>query len=293
MSDININIDKKDTKLLWNTYLEDPIIENRNNLVLNYYPYVRYIAKKILVSYNLYNVVELNDLVSYGIFGLIDAIDKYDVTKSTPFTSYASFRIKGAIIDELRKFDLIPRSIRTKVRNVKHIQLNHLVNTGEFLCISKIAESMSTSKIEYQQIVNTLSENTHEEYNSEVIESFNGYYSMDDDIDKLLIKDHVQQCISQLTKKQQSIIVMYYYEHKTLNEISDILNMSEPGVLLQKRKALSILHNILDKQLLSDVIPQNEEDTKTFILKNTKLKKIKKSENKSTPTFSYYKEAVI
>lgn len=291
----NINVNINDTHNLWEQYLNDPIIDNRNKLIVNYYPYVRYIAKKVYTSYNLFTVVDLNDLVSYGIIGLIDAIDKFDTTKKTSFTSYAAFRIRGAIIDELRKFDLVPRSIRNKVRNVKHMQLNHLINTGDFLCINQIAEHFSKSKLEQQQIINTLGESITEEYNADVIDITNEYYDMDEDLEKMFIEEHVQECIRSLSKKQQTIIYLYFYEHKTLNEISDILEMSEPGVLMQKRKALNLLERVLDKDLLKDIIPKNEDEAKPYVVKNSKLKYLNSTpkKRKNSSEIKYFKEAVI
>lgn len=101
-----------DKQKLWETYRKSPTPEMREQIILEYAPLVKVVAGR-LSMYLGYNV-EYEDLVSYGIFGLIDAIDKFDMQKDVKFETYASLRIRGAILDQIRKMDWIPRTVRQK-----------------------------------------------------------------------------------------------------------------------------------------------------------------------------------
>ena len=108
-----------DKQKLWETYRKSPTPEMREQIILEYAPLVKVVAGR-LSMYLGYNV-EYEDLVSYGIFGLIDAIDKFDMQKDVKFETYASLRIRGAILDQIRKMDWIPRTVRrdSKKRSTK------------------------------------------------------------------------------------------------------------------------------------------------------------------------------
>ena len=102
---------------LWAEYKSNGTVDARERLILNYAPLVKFVAGR--VASGLPQSVDQSDLVSYGIFGLIDAIDKFEPERGWKFETYAISRIKGAIIDELRSIDWVPRSVRTKAREVE------------------------------------------------------------------------------------------------------------------------------------------------------------------------------
>lgn len=102
---------------LWAEYSKNPSQELREKLIIEYAPLVKVVAGR-LSMYLGYNV-EYDDLVSYGIFGLIDAIDKFDLGKDVKFETYASLRIRGAILDQIRKMDWIPRTVRQKQKKME------------------------------------------------------------------------------------------------------------------------------------------------------------------------------
>lgn len=104
-----------DKEKLWESYQKNPSPEIREQIILEYAPLVRVVAGR-LSMYLGYNV-EYDDLVGYGIFGLIDAIDKFDAAKDVKFETYASLRIRGSILDQIRKMDWIPRTVRQKQKN--------------------------------------------------------------------------------------------------------------------------------------------------------------------------------
>ena len=101
---------------LWAEFLKKPTAELREQIILEYAPLVKIVAGR-LSMYLGYNV-EYDDLVGYGIFGLIDAIDKFDINKDVKFETYASLRIRGSILDQIRKMDWIPRTVRQKQKKI-------------------------------------------------------------------------------------------------------------------------------------------------------------------------------
>ena len=105
-------MDELQRKRLWDDYARTKSSQIREKIILEYAPLVKLVAGR-LSMYLGYNV-EYDDLVGYGVFGLIDAIDKFDATKAVKFETYASLRIRGAILDQIRKMDWIPRTIRQK-----------------------------------------------------------------------------------------------------------------------------------------------------------------------------------
>src|SRR3954451_14915855 len=109
--------DPGEIERLWATYKGSGEQKHRDALIVHYSPLVKYVAGR--VASGMPQNVDQADLVSYGIFGLIDAIDKFDIERSIKFETYAIARIKGAIIDELRSVDWVPRSVRAKARSVE------------------------------------------------------------------------------------------------------------------------------------------------------------------------------
>ena len=114
---------------LWAEYSKNPSQELREKLIIEYAPLVKVVAGR-LSMYLGYNV-EYDDLVSYGIFGLIDAIDKFDLGKDVKFETYASLRIRGAILDQIRKMDWIPRTVRQKQKKMEEAIRTVETRTGK------------------------------------------------------------------------------------------------------------------------------------------------------------------
>src|SRR3954462_15145735 len=140
---------------LWDDYKASETREARDRLIVHYSPLVKYVAGR--VSVGLPQNIEQSDLVSYGIFGLIDAIEKFDTSRNIKFETYAIARIKGAIIDELRSIDWVPRSVRAKARSVEKayskLEAKFLRTPTDF----EIAEEMGISEPELHAIFNQVS----------------------------------------------------------------------------------------------------------------------------------------
>src|ERR671917_2762761 len=139
----------------WETYKSTGSAAARDRLILHYSPLVKYVAGRVAVG--LPANIEQSDLISYGIFGLIDAIDKYDQSRNIKFETYAISRIRGAIIDELRAIDWVPRSVRFKAREVEKAYTALENKLKRPPSDEEIAQEMGISVDELNHIYNQIS----------------------------------------------------------------------------------------------------------------------------------------
>lgn len=240
-------MDDAGKKKLWEDYANTKSPEIREKIILEYAPLVKVVAGR-LSMYLGYNV-EYEDLVSYGIFGLIDAIDKFDCLKDVKFETYASLRIRGAILDQIRKMDWIPRTIRQKQKRIdsaiKEIEAKH----GRSATDEEIAEILGITDEEYlewqsqMKITNVVSLNEFLEQGSEVPnEASNTRSAAFDSPEEILERDELKKMLAQalelLTEKERKVILLYYYEDLTLKEISNILEVSESRISQLHTRAL-------------------------------------------------------
>ena len=167
-----MQMDEKGRERLWSDYSRTKSSELREKLILEYAPLVKIVAGR-LSMYLGYNV-EYDDLVSYGIFGLIDAIDKYDLNKQNKFETYASLRIRGEILDQIRKMDWIPRTVRQRQKQIDTAIREIESLTGRNASDEEIAQKLGISQDEYcdwqsqLKITNVVSLNEFMESGSDV-----------------------------------------------------------------------------------------------------------------------------
>lgn len=240
-------MDEAGRKRLWEEYAKTKSAELRENIILEYAPLVKVVAGR-LSMYLGYNV-EYEDLVSYGIFGLIDAIDKFDLLKDVKFETYASLRIRGAILDQIRKMDWIPRTIRQKQKKIDTVIREVETRCGRNATDEEIAEGLGISAEEYvewqcqMKITNVVSLNEFLEQGSEVPNEAMRTKSVQfDSPEEVVAKSELAQVLSQsleiLTEKERRVIELYYYEELTLKEISSILEVSESRISQLHTRAL-------------------------------------------------------
>ena len=236
---------------LWQQYRKnrDPAI--REAFIKQYAPLVKYVAGK--VSVGMPNNVEFDDLVGYGVFGLIDAIDKFDPDKNVKFKTYAVTRIRGAIFDELRLIDFVPRSVRQKTREIETTISSLEAHLGRTATDQEIANAMHMDEAEYMKTIQKISGTS--------IISLNDLWYSGDDNDKVSIADSIEspsslnpdvvvvneeirrvivEAISELPDKEKKILVLYYYEDLTLKDIGRVLQVTESRVSQLHTKA--VLH---------------------------------------------------
>jgi RNA polymerase sigma factor for flagellar operon FliA len=193
-----------------------------------------------------YNV-EYDDLVGYGTFGLIDAVDKFDYSKGVKFETYASLRIRGAILDQIRKMDWIPRSIRQKQRKIDMAYQCLEQKHGRMANDEEVATELEISVDELETWQNqtkvtniiSLDEFMEQGAESKVEQSLTADFDQPDRIiEKQELRELLVKTLETLTEKEKKVIVLYYYEELTLKEISRILEVSESRISQLHTKAL-------------------------------------------------------
>jgi len=242
---------QKTEEELWQQYRKtrDPSI--RETFIKQYAPLVKYVAGKVAVG--MPNNVEFDDLVGYGVFGLIDAIDKYDPDKNVKFKTYAVTRIRGAIFDELRLIDFVPRSVRQKTREIETTISSLEAQLGRTATDVEVASAVGMNEAEYIKVIQKISGTS--------IISLNDLWYSGDDNDKVSIGDSIESpsslnpdvmvvneeirrvivdAINELPDKEKKILVLYYYEDLTLKDIGRVLQVTESRVSQLHTKA--VLH---------------------------------------------------
>jgi len=241
---------------LWEEYSKKRTPELQEKIIIEYAGLVKLVAGR-LSMYLGYNV-EYDDLVGYGTFGLIDAIDKFDFSKGVKFETYASLRIRGAILDQIRKMDWIPRSIRQKQRKMDLACQTIETRFGRSANDDEIAEELSISMDELEtwqgqtKVSNIISLDEFMEQGAEgkVEQSLTASFAQPDIIfEKQELKEILVKTLESLTEKEKKVIVLYYYEELTLKEISKILEVSESRISQLHTKALQKMKLKLGKNI--------------------------------------------
>lgn len=241
---------------LWSEYAKKPSAELREKLILEYAPLVKLVAGR-LSMYLGYNV-EYDDLCGYGIFGLIDAIDKFDPGKDVKFETYASLRIRGSILDQIRKMDWIPRTVRQRQKQIAAAVAAVEAETGKTATDEEVAVALGISDEEYaswqsqMKVTNIVSLDDFVEQGSDVADN-RGLSSQierpEDHIEKEELKKILGEALNLLTEKERTVVVLYYYEELTLKEISNVLEVSESRVSQLHTKALGKMKNKMGNYL--------------------------------------------
>lgn len=198
-------------KRLWEDYARLKTSDLREKLILEYAPLVKVVAGR-LSMYLGYNV-EYEDLVSYGVFGLIDAIDKFDTSKEVKFETYASLRIRGAILDQIRKMDWIPRTIRQRQKQLDTAMKELERRNGKPATEAEIAAYMGISEdelLDWQMQVkadNMISLNEYVEQGNDISSDksiSSGFDTPEGVIEKNELKEVLQEALELLTEKEKS-----------------------------------------------------------------------------------------
>lgn len=237
---------------LWEEFYKNPSTEIREQIIMEYAPLVKIVAGR-LSMYLGYNV-EYDDLVGYGIFGLIDAIDKFDINKEVKFETYASLRIRGSILDQIRKMDWIPRTVRQKQKKIDEAIRKIETQTGKNAQDEDIARELGVSEEELTnwqsqlKVTNLVSLNEYVDQGLEPVMDARGnshFAQPEDAIEEEELKKILAQSLEVLTEKERKVITLYYYENLTLKEISNVLEVSESRISQLHTKALTKMKKIM------------------------------------------------
>lgn len=250
-------MDETGRNTLWVDYIKsNHSPEIREKLILEYSSLVKLVAGR-LSMYLGYNV-EYEDLVSYGVFGLIDAIDKFDPSKEVKFETYASLRIRGSILDQIRKMDWIPRTIRQRQKQIENVMRQVESEKGRGATDEEIALGLGITNDEYlewqskMKITNIISLNEFLDQGSEVPNPTSGsrhFIMPEEAVEQEEIKVVLAESLTLLTQKERRVIELYYYEDLTLKEISHILEVTESRVSQLHTKALQKMKTKLGKYM--------------------------------------------
>jgi len=233
----------------------------RESLILHYSPLVKYVAGR--VSVGLPHTIEQADLVSYGIFGLIDAIEKFDISREIKFETYAISRIRGAIIDELRAIDWIPRSVRSKAREMERAMAKLESALRRPPTDGELAEELGVSIDDLQDMLNRI--NLVSVVALDELMSPGGgqgeKVSLVDTLEDTDAPDPVQsfeseemrhilaKTVNVLPERERLVITLYYYEGLTLAEIGSVLGVTESRVCQMHTKAVLELRNKMRSEI--------------------------------------------
>ena len=252
----------EDRLKLWEEYSKKRTLELREKIIVEYASLVKIVAGRL--SMYLGNNVEYDDLVGYGIFGLIDAIDKFDYDKGVKFETYASLRIRGAILDQIRKMDWIPRTLRQKQKKIDSTYQTLEARNGKLPSDEEVANELNITISELEnwqnqtKVASLISLDEYLEQGSEIrVENNNSSISFsqpDQLVEKKEMKEILLKTLESLTEKEKKVIILYYYEELTLKEISVILEVSESRISQLHTKALQKMrwklgHNIAYEKL--------------------------------------------
>ncbi|TVQ39952.1 MAG: RNA polymerase sigma factor WhiG [Spirochaetaceae bacterium] len=240
---------EKTEEELWQLYRDTRNPDIREMLVKQYAPLVKYVAGKVAVG--MPHNVEFDDLVGYGVFGLFDAIEKFDPDKHVKFKTYAVTRIRGAIFDELRSIDWVPRSVRQKTREIEEAVRRLEASLGRSATDEEVARDLGITIKEFEKLMIKISGTS--------ILSLNDVWYTGDDNDKVSIADSIESprslnpdvivekgeikrvivdAIQELPEKEKTVLVLYYYEDLTLKEIGQVLEVTESRVSQLHTKAI-------------------------------------------------------
>lgn len=252
MSQLSSNEDQ----LCWNNWIEKRDPHAGDKLVRKYMPLVTYHVQRIAVG--LPKSVNKDDLKSLGLLGLYDALEKFDPSRDLKFDTYASFRIRGAILDGLRREDWLPRSTREKAKKIEaaieKLEQTHLRNISP----GEIAEEVGMSEEEVIAIVNegffanVLSIDEHSRDSEEKEQSAftlkdEKTLSPEEHILKAEMQRQLAECITDLNPNEQLVISLFYKEELTLTEIGQVMGLSTSRISQIHSKALFKLKSILGK----------------------------------------------
>ncbi|SKB90592.1 RNA polymerase sigma factor for flagellar operon FliA [Lachnospiraceae bacterium] len=249
-------MDEEARKNLWDEYSRTGSPDSREKIIVEYAPLVKVVAGR-LSMYLGYNV-EYDDLVGYGVFGLIDAIDKFDITKDVKFETYASLRIRGAILDQIRKMDWIPRTIRQRQKKIDLAIKEVEAKSGKSASSAQIAGHLGITEDEYADwqaqmaVTNVVSLNEFIEQGTEApVKEVSQVKVLgpEDSVEKDELKKTLADSLELLTEKERKVILLYYYEELTLKEISNVLEVSESRVSQLHVRALQKMKQKLGKYL--------------------------------------------
>ena len=238
-----------DTQTLWHDYCRTRDQALRDRLILTYAPLVKFVAGRLGASLPAH--VDEQDLVSYGLLGLIGAIERFDPDREIKFETYAISRIKGAIIDELRSLDWVPRSVRTRAREIERAIAELERNLMRAPTDEEIASKVGITESELEDSLTEISRSSMAALDElwtpqgggdqiALIDTIEDSQGPDPEVslEQTELKEALGEAIARLPEREKLVVTLYYYEELTLREIGEVLGVTESRVSQLHTKAV-------------------------------------------------------
>ena len=239
----------EDTAQLWREYRRSKDPKVRDRLILTYAPLVKYVAGRL--GSGLPAHVDDDDLVSYGLLGLIGAIERFDPDRDIKFETYAIARIKGSIIDELRALDWVPRSVRSRAREIERAIADLESRLGRAPTDEEISTKLGISEDELNESLSEIGRTSIAALDELWTVSAGGDQialidTIEDEqgpnpqsaLDETEMREAIAEAISRLPEREKLVVTLYYYEELTLREIGEVLGVTESRVSQLHTKAI-------------------------------------------------------
>jgi RNA polymerase sigma factor for flagellar operon FliA len=239
-----------ETQTLWLQYRKTGDLALRDRLILTYAPLVKYVAGRL--GSGLPAHVDEGDLVSYGLLGLIGAIERYEPDRDVKFETYAIARIKGAIIDELRAMDWVPRSVRSRAREIERAIGELEAKLGEAPTDEQIAKKVGITVEELEESLTDIARSSIAALDElwtvssgdgdqiALIDTIEDQDAPDpqNSLSQTEVKEAIADAIARLPEREKLVVTLYYYEELTLREIGEVLGVTESRVSQLHTKAI-------------------------------------------------------
>ena len=238
-----------ETQTLWHDYRKSRDQHVRDRLILTYAPLVKFVAGRVGAS--LPSHVDEQDLVSYGLLGLIGAIERFDPDREIKFETFAMARIRGAIIDELRSLDWVPRSVRTRARQIERAITALEKELMRAPTDIEIAKKLGVTSDELEDSLHEISRSSIAALDElwspsgggdqiALIDTIEDEFGPDPELslEQTEIKEALAESISSLPEREKLVVTLYYYEELTLREIGEVLGVTESRVSQLHTKAI-------------------------------------------------------
>ncbi|MGZ4173171.1 MAG: RNA polymerase sigma factor WhiG [Solirubrobacteraceae bacterium] len=259
--ELETNVKAIELQELWRRYKTSGDERARERLVVAYSPLVKYVAGRM--STGLPAHVEEADLISYGLVGLISAIGRFDLSREIKFETYAIPRIRGAIIDELRSLDWVPRSVRARAREFERVNMKLEARLQRAPTDEEMATELELSVEDFQDALLQISNSTIVALDElwSVSDSTGDQVSLLDTlpdraapdpealVDQGEVRDRIADAIAALPEREKLVVALYYYENLTLREIGEVLGVTESRVSQLHTKAVLRLRSKLQTEL--------------------------------------------
>jgi RNA polymerase sigma factor for flagellar operon FliA len=231
-------------------------VSHREELILTHYPMVRRVAYRMVTRFP--SCVEADDLIAIGTLGLIDAVDRFQVDRKISFTAYARIRVQGAILDELRKQDWVPRSVRNRHQMVRVTKASLFDSLGREPTHLELAGALEVTPERLHEVIRDSTvrvlvsmDERHSDAEERVVDTLASELPTPlEDAMRARVAELVTQTLMSLPQRERHLIDLYYYRDLTFREIADIFNVTESRISQLHTRLKNRLHSRLQELYL-------------------------------------------